>query len=374
MERHKELIYSPRFVGERFDGHSLPFEFLADLQALGKLNTEIAKWLFKQKHSERQRVPRGFTEGISYAITGISDGSAVPQVELASPMKGMFPAEYDEFYKEAPKRLTNAIQCLSEQGDPTEYLPIEILRGLENFGASLREDEHVEFSPKADKKAKYSNAIRKELLLSLSPNKEYTKDGLLLGHVIDLNKEKLTFQLSTLSNVIVGGNLSNELYEDFMDAFSEEEPGKRKAVQLRGSIRYNAYDKPRKIESVSELNIVDSLDIQWQLEKIAQLNSGWFEGQGEAFDPQRLEALLHLFNDLYSREDNPFLYPTPDGGVSAEWENDQFDISLEVKLLSMSAEYHCFNKNDDTSAEKKLNLNEESDWGYLLSELSTRLD
>jgi hypothetical protein len=373
MSQRKELIFSPRFVGERFTGHTLPLEFLDDLQALARLNTEIAKWLFKERFPERKRVPRGFTDGISYAITGIEDGSACPQVQMSAPMHGMFPNQYHEFYQEAPNRLADAIQCLSEQGDPTRFLPVDLLQRLEGFGASLREDEHVEFRPNTPKPSIYSNTLRKHLLLKLSPTKDYTKESVVFGHIIDLNKDKLTFQLCTLSEHVVGGVLSNELYADFMDAFSEDEPGKRKAVQLSGSVRFNAYDSPKKIESVSAIDILYPLDLQWQIGKIALLEDGWFEGQGQAFGKKQLDALLSLFREHYTREDNPYLYPLPDGSISAEWENECFDLSLEIDLVSMKADYHSFDKRDSSTVENELSLQDGQDWGYLLSELETKL-
>lgn len=373
MSQHKELIYSPRFVGDRFTGHTLPLEFLDDLQALARLNTEIAKWLFKLRNPDRKRVPRGFTEGISYAITGINDGSACPQVQMTAPMHGMFPAQYHEFYQEAPNKLASAIQCLSEQGDPTNFLPVELLLQLEGFGASLRDEEYVEFRPYTAKTAKYSNAIRKDLLIKISSDKEYTKEHSLFGNIIDLNKERLTFQLCTLSGISINGAVPHHFYSDFMEAFSEEELGKRKPVQLSGSVRFNAYDSPKKVESVTELSILDPLDMQWQLEKIALLRSGWFEGHGTAFDKKQLDAFLTLFREYYSREDNPYLYPLPDGGISAEWENDNFDISLEVNLAALTAAYHSFDKRDSATVERELNLNDAKDWTYLISELANSL-
>jgi hypothetical protein len=374
MSQHKELIYSPRFVGERFTGHTLPLEFLDDLQALARLNTEIAKWLFKQRFPDRKRIPRGFTEGISYAITGINDGSARPQVQMTAPMHGMFPVQYHEFYQAAPNRLADAIQSLSEQGDPTSHLPVELLMQLEGFGASLREDEHVEFRPYTDRPATYSNAIRKDLLIKVSTDKDYTKEHTLLGHIIDLNKEKLTFQLCALSGISINGVVPPHFYSDFMDAFSEEEPGKRKAVQLSGTVRFNAYDRPKKIEAVATIDVLDPLDLQWQLANMALLADGWFEGQGSTFDKKQLDALLALFREYYTREDNPYLYPLPDGGISAEWENDHFDISLEVNLARMTAEYHSFDKRDSNTVEKELDLNHATDWAFLLSELANSLN
>lgn len=56
--------------------------------------------------------------------------------------------------------------------------------------------------------------------------------------------------------------------------------------------------------------------IEDRLAELATLQPGWLDGEGEAIMPTTLARALHLFRDLKPR---PYLYPTPDGSVQAEW-------------------------------------------------------
>jgi hypothetical protein len=73
---------TPRLEGERFTRHAIPFEVLRDLAVLENLVIEAAKWKYLEAHSEHQRVPRGFTEGVSLQLSEVCDGSAIPVIML----------------------------------------------------------------------------------------------------------------------------------------------------------------------------------------------------------------------------------------------------------------------------------------------------
>ena len=71
----KEPFIQPRFVGPRFDEHTLPISVAKDLAAYEELVLELAKHLVRQKHG---RVKKGFAQGFSLHIERIDDGSAKP--------------------------------------------------------------------------------------------------------------------------------------------------------------------------------------------------------------------------------------------------------------------------------------------------------
>ena len=65
----------PRLVGDRFNEHTIPFELLKNLAVLENLIIEAAKWEYLIDHPNRQRVPRGFTEGVSLQLKQVNSGS-----------------------------------------------------------------------------------------------------------------------------------------------------------------------------------------------------------------------------------------------------------------------------------------------------------
>lgn len=368
MGKHREKIYTPRFVGDRFKGPALPLEFLDDLQVLGKINTAIAKWLWKESNPGRSRSPKGFDKGISYAVVGITDGSAIPQVEMTTPNKGMFPAAYARHFQDAPLKLKEALQVLDEGGDPSTVLPQEILLLMEPFGASLRIDEHVEFDPQQVKSARYTVQNRKKLLVGISKDKDYTKDIGLLGQLIDLNKEKRTFELRTITRK-VSGSFNDEHYADLLEAFSEDKIGKKKPLLIAGTVRFSAFDSPRLIEKVQEVTVLEPLDIQWQLEGLKALRAGWLDGYGSAYDAGAIDKLFLHLDSFYNLNKNPSIYPNPEGLVNLEWDNDRTDITLEVDPDSLKGEYQALDLGTKRSTEKTLALDVGKDQKWLIEAL-----
>lgn len=55
-------LASLRFHGKRFEGHALDVECTQELIAYRNLIVECAKELWRRKHPDRVRLPRGFEE------------------------------------------------------------------------------------------------------------------------------------------------------------------------------------------------------------------------------------------------------------------------------------------------------------------------
>ena len=76
----EEKTFKLRYVGARFTGARLPVNVLPDLQAFRDLLVSFAKDEWKTLHPDRKRVPKGFDASISFDLTIIEDGSAVPNI------------------------------------------------------------------------------------------------------------------------------------------------------------------------------------------------------------------------------------------------------------------------------------------------------
>ena len=124
----------------------------------------------------------------------------------------------------------------------------------------------------------------------------------------------------------------------------------------------------------------DPLDIVRQLAEMKALKDGWAngmqpayqwgEGYGKAPDSHGLDWLAEKFAVNYAADlPRPYLYPTPGGGVQAEWSLGTYEVSLEIDLIAHSAEWHCLDVQTDQSDELNLNLEQEDAWMHV----STRL-
>lgn len=122
----------------------------------------------------------------------------------------------------------------------------------------------------------------------------------------------------------------------------------------------------------------DSLDVGSQLAHLRKLKDGWAEGlqpadqwgqaYGKAPPAQGIDWLEDRYNRLYAAHlPAPYVYPTPEGGVSLEWSIAQNEASLEIDLYTHSAEWHCLNLVTGQSTELILDLNADEHWQRLVA-------
>jgi hypothetical protein len=100
-----------------------------------------------------------------------------------------------------------------------------------------------------------------------------------------------------------------------------------------------------------------------QLKELAQLKDGWLDGQGFAPDLDMLSWLSSEFDSNYHTSlPLPFFYPMPNGGVQAEWTGNNWEISLEIDLISKKAEFLAVNVLSKAVQEKEIDLSDISGW------------
>ena len=99
------------------------------------------------------------------------------------------------------------------------------------------------------------------------------------------------------------------------------------------------------------------LDIKTRVEELAQMRNGWLDGKGRAPERAALLRLARAFDDHYAPDlPPPYLYPTADGGVQAEWTLGAWDVSLEITLPDMDAHYRALHLNTGESRDLDLTL------------------
>ena len=96
----------------------------------------------------------------------------------------------------------------------------------------------------------------------------------------------------------------------------------------------------------------------------------WGNGYGKAPDHAGLDWLADAFNRHYPDDlPLPYLFPTPEGGVEAEWAIGPHRASLEIDLDTRQAEWHCLDLSTDISCEQDLQLGTPQSWEWLASEV-----
>ncbi|NVK64928.1 MAG: hypothetical protein HWE22_10095 [Flavobacteriales bacterium] len=354
----------PRLTGKRFDDHTLPVELLSDFAALEELIIEIAKQKYRDANPDRQRVPRGFSDGVSLKLATIEEGSAIPGFILAPTMvvsSATTPTDDTfSYFEQARETVIQSIDQ-SERGETIE-LPAKYASYFNRIGKNLLPDECIEFNPTSEtRRARLTKESRLRIVRSADVNAEHLESVIVIARVSELDKAKQSFTLENHSVKISGANIPSEHKEQIYQAFNEFEQGHY--IRLKGIARMNASNKIVMIDTIEHMDLLDSGDIEVRLEQISALKDGWYYGEGVAYNPHQLNAFLHLFNQSYSNDlPNPLTFPTPEGKLQLEWNNDQFDASLTISLETLESEFHAVKFSDASEVAERYNLNESTSW------------
>jgi len=94
--------------------------------------------------------------------------------------------------------------------------------------------------------------------------------------------------------------------------------------------------------------------------ELLDLAPGWLDGEGLPPSRELLEQLGEWL-ELHQRKNGqqPRLYPTPEGGVEAEWRIGRLDLSIEFDPSSDTAEWHALDLDQGTVDEQRVALQDE---------------
>lgn len=129
----------------------------------------------------------------------------------------------------------------------------------------------------------------------------------------------------------------------------------------------------------------DALAFHAQLDSMRHLEDGWADGisyipnkgkcETKAPSQTGLDWLAGALNSRYPEDlPKPYLYPTPEGGVQAEWTLGNNEIVFEIDIDSHSAYWLWFNRTSDDDDERELDLDDAKVWEWLVAEIRSKAD
>lgn len=351
----------PRFTGTRFDEHTLPVDVARDLAAYESLIVDLAKHLYLEDHTDRQRVPKGFASNFRLDIERIDEGSAKPMLVLVlSGALALVGGERDYF--ERARDLVAECIAAPESALP-ENFPKELLAHFNQMGRSLREGEALELPCQRTGIAVLTPEKRKKLVLAA--DQVYEKEVDLLGSIAEVDFEKFSFRLRLAD----GGQVNVVMPDSFHNKAREYGGKPRHQVALKGVAAYDSWDRLQKLVSVESLDVVKNYAIATRMDELAQIQPGWFEGQGVAPDADKLAIVADkLVADYPERLMLPSIVPTQDGNLLLEWAADGAP-SLDIHLDNLQASFHAFATNGD-DIERDFDLETAEDWHALFGFLN----
>jgi hypothetical protein len=116
---------------------------------------------------------------------------------------------------------------------------------------------------------------------------------------------------------------------------------------------------------------VESLDIAARIEELKLLKRGWLDGKGLPPAHDGLVWLAAAFAHFYPADlPSPYLFPTAEGRVLAEWSLRPWSPSVEIDLASKRGEWHALNLDTDAEVTKELVLDDSETWKWLAEQIS----
>lgn len=356
----QEPFIQPRFVGPRFEGHTLPLSAAKDLAAYEELVLELAKHLVRQKHG---RVKKGFAQGFSLHIERIDDGSAKPA--LVAMILGALLPELPPEIVEAKDLINSVIATEAGQTFPSAF-PKACYSYFNRIGRSLEEGESIEWLPDSPTNKTVLTPVKRKRLV-LAHRETYEAEVNVAGLVESLDTKRRAGTLSSQENQTVTFAFDDPFFSDLKEALGN----KRLAVNLKGIGVFDVNDRLTAITEIEQLELLPHLELVGGIEALIHLKDGWLEGGGKAPDHELLAWLMNEMAKAFPAAlEYPAVVPTEDGNVVFEWIRPDARIELEVNFAGKQLELYATNLKANQFVEE---IYPQDDWADAFDKVSTLL-
>jgi hypothetical protein len=362
-----ELLFTPKLTGERFEQHTLPADVLSDIAALQEMLVSLAKAAYIAAEPGRVRSPRNFDKDVQLHLGPRGEGStALPLMLVFS--SGLL-APYRPVFETAQQQFTQAIDAAA-RGEAPQLAP-KYLAYFDQIGRSLRTGEAL-MVPTAAGEASLTQDTRKRLI-EASRVAEWTERATLRARIPATDYTADGFKAELLDGTVLPGKLDPTIQDQLAEAHYRYNSGTNAWLLLECVVRKERSGKLKAIDSIQQVSALDPNDIALRLHQLGQLQAGWLDGLGLAPPEAGLAWLSEAFFTQYSAAlPLPRLYPTPKGGVLAEWMFGRQDVSLDIDLEQKTGEYDRLHLDTQDAEDETLPLASPADWERL-SELLTAL-
>ncbi len=350
----------PRFDGARFNEHTLPLEVAKDLAAYETLVVELAKRLYLQDHTDRQRVPKGFGADFHLHLERIDEGSAKPMLAVVAAGALALGDGVNTYFERARELITQCIGAV-DGALPAEF-PNDLLVYFNQIGRSLRPDETIEFLGADQSVARLTPESRKKLVLAAST--VYERPVELTGTIIEANWEKSTFQMRMTDGAV----RTVPMPESFHPQARIYGGKVRDQITVFGIGVFDSWDRLQKVNSVDSLEVQQNFQMAARFDELRALENGWYDGSGSAPDKDALDQIADRLIAHYPEGlPLPAIIPTPEGNLLLEWQSEG-DPSVDVNLTDLTADFHAFRDNRDV--EDAFTLSDLNEWKRLFTTLA----
>ena len=124
---------------------------------------------------------------------------------------------------------------------------------------------------------------------------------------------------------------------------------------------------------MTDLEVNNGLDVSARITQLLLLRDGWLDGEGLAPARGDLGWFAIAWQSHWPSElPLPHLYPTPSGGLEAEWTMEEKSLSAEIDLAARQASLLMVNtQNGDIAIDQIVNLALDDGWNTMAECLRT---
>ena len=296
------------FNGGRFVGHRMPVDVLAELVSVQNLLRHVARQHWLNENPFRQRVPAGFDEDAKLQITSTAHNCFSVELNTVGPGDS-YTAARDV--------------CLYALAKPTEAPPKAFPRGQDAFdllvalGRRLESNEALSMVG-GGVAARVDRTTREQLAKQSHQPLEFEES--LDGEVQVVDDKAGRLQLATDIGAIE------------VPFTAEQRSAVMQALELRPQAQLHVEGvlqrAQRRMRRVDALSIADHPRAQdigrvWsRLDALNQVPDGWLDGEGAAPTAHALSIARRVLARLLADSQSvtkPTVFPTPRGGIQAEW-------------------------------------------------------
>lgn len=335
----EELDIQLRYVGRRFEGAKLPLEILVDLPAFRDLLVAYAKQLWKDKHADRQRVPKGFEQSLNFDLVQIREGSAIPKLSWdRDSAQHLLPGFANELHGVVTGAFNEVVALVAKAANDEfpKALSPEHVRALNRFGSALRDDERIEFLNTDDGHGNViylDSARRKSIITKVRETylSRYEGVGTLVGIYAPVDGEgRPSIRVHTADYGEIELRVDVDRVQTEFDGWNGSPVQFEVELELDNADRFRGVVEVHSVGLVDDQIAVDLARLNARLDELSELADNW-DGEGAIAISGDAVATARAF--LGKRAGFSGLYrifPNGEGGVLFEFVVDGWDLSVDI--------------------------------------------
>jgi hypothetical protein len=354
VSKRREPFLAPAFRGERFEGGALPIDVLEELVELRGLLLDVAKHLFRSDNPSRKRLPRGFESEFQLVLVGVGVGSAVPSLALEPTDAGgthfLGPDEsVADYFVRARRHLIDEIEAANTNS--AMKLPKSLVQRFDRFGRRLLANDSVCFRSDDGRAVEYTQETRRRLTARAGERFQRLEKEF-VGPVVAVDEENSSphFKVWLAPTITARVPLPEAERDDVIDAlqnnaFTRCRLRAEALCDERGAVTSVRCNDQAKWTLEDAVGSGDAERVDTRMRELQALEAGWFDGRGMAINPLTLKFVKAcVIAVMAARPDvQPYLYPTPEGGVRVEYVVGDCEVSGEFDE-SRTCYFHAFDR------------------------------